>query len=203
MQLHDKHKTSHLYCDFSVKSRFCLMYSHSLLLRFWILRLARVVISGIWKWMVQVTWLTSVQWGCRRLWRCKTACFCGTAWTAASAPARSSPPAGKTPAEADSPEPPRPSGRNKPSEHEKAEKNEEKQGRGVRYLAGSVGVQHFVLDDEPQPLPLLLVAFGAVHVAAHGRVLCVGRNLQGRHDRDQTSGRHGHSRETQEGMQVK
>ena len=28
----------------------------------------------------------------------------------------------------------------------------------TRYLAGSVGVQHFVLDDEPQSLPLPLAA---------------------------------------------
>ena len=48
----------------------------------------------------------------------------------------------------------------------------------TRYLAGSVGVQHFVLDDEPQPLPLLLAALGAVEVATHGGVLCVGRHLE-------------------------
>lgn len=31
--------------------------------------------------------------------------------------------------------------------------------RQSEYLAGGVGVQDFILNDEPQPLPLLLVAF--------------------------------------------
>lgn len=46
------------------------------------------------------------------------------------------------------------------------------------YLAGSVRVQDFVLDDEPQPLPLLLVSFGPVQVAAYGGVFSVGGHLE-------------------------
>lgn len=49
--------------------------------------------------------------------------------------------------------------------------------RTVGYLAGGVGVENFILDDEPEPLPLLLVAFGPVQVAAHGGVLSVGGDL--------------------------
>lgn len=45
------------------------------------------------------------------------------------------------------------------------------------YLTGGVGVENFILDDKPEPLPLLLVAFGPVQVAAHGGVLSVGRDL--------------------------
>lgn len=45
-------------------------------------------------------------------------------------------------------------------------KKEQKKNGG--YLTGRVGVENFILDDEPEPLPLLLVAFGPVQVAAHG-----------------------------------
>lgn len=52
------------------------------------------------------------------------------------------------------------------------------QKKNVGYLTGRVGVENFILDDEPEPLPLLLVAFGPVQVAAHGGVLSVGGDLR-------------------------
>lgn len=59
------------------------------------------------------------------------------------------------------------------------------------HLTGSVRVQDFVLDDEPLPLPLLLVALGLVQVAAHRRVR-VSRHLRDTRRKDpsdDTSGR--------------
>lgn len=45
------------------------------------------------------------------------------------------------------------------------------------YLAGSIRVEHLILDDKPKPLPVLLVALWPLQVAAHGGILRVGRNL--------------------------
>ena len=108
---------------------------------------------------------TSVLWGCRQLWRCKTVYFCDTAWTAASEPVRSSPPSGRNPTGADSLTQQRPARRHENSVRTEKTctefvKNHQRERR--RYLAGSVGVQDFILDDKPQPLPLLLVALWPV-----------------------------------------
>lgn len=46
------------------------------------------------------------------------------------------------------------------------------------YLTGSVSVQHFILDDKPEPLPLSLIGLHSVQITAHGWAICVCRDLQ-------------------------